>query len=89
MGIFIKCQSLADARSLLHTMFIVITNKTDGISVESGIETLCETQKKKSLEVTSIGFVFQERFEDILAVIESKNEARDHLQEELYTRRRA
>jgi len=46
IGQMIKCQSLNDIKSILLSLFIVITNETDGVNEATGQETPCEIHKK-------------------------------------------
>jgi len=55
MGQMIKCQSLNDIRSILLSLFIVITSETDGLNKVTGIETPCEIHKKKLVSYASSG----------------------------------
>jgi len=63
---------------------VVIINETDCIILDSGLETPCETHRKKLIDATSSGFInFQQQFDEILASVETENEGRILL-EELY-----
>jgi len=82
VGLLIKCQSLTEAHSLLNSLFVVLINETDGIGSDSGLETPCETYRKKLIDATSTGFVnFQQQFDEILAYAETENEGRILLEE--------
>lgn len=84
IGLLIKSKSLTEAHSLLRSMFIVLTNETNGIDVENGHDTPCETNSKILVDATSSGFVlFEQQFNEILAAVESEDEARDFLEEEI------
>lgn len=52
----IKSQSLTDIRAMLLTLFIVITNETDGVNINTELETPCEQHKNRLLHTTSTGF---------------------------------
>jgi len=81
VGILIKRQSLTEVRSLILSMFVVFTNETDGVNL-NGQETACELHKRKLIEATSNGFVeFQQEFDNILALAESEDGARNLLEE--------
>lgn len=51
----IKCQSLNDIKSILLSLFIVITNEADGMNKATGQETPCEIHKKKLVNYSSTG----------------------------------
>lgn len=81
-GLLIKCQSIIKAHSLLNSLFVVLINETDGIDLDSGLETSCELHRKNLIDATSTGFVnFQQQFDDILVYAEMENEGRILLEE--------
>lgn len=83
IGLLIKCKSLKEAHSLLHSLFVVLINETNGMAMENGQETPCEKHTKILMEATSTGFVlFEQQFDEILAAAESEDEANDFLEEE-------
>lgn len=53
--LIIKTQSLDEIRSLLISIFIVASNKSDGDNTVTGSITQCEMHKTKILEVVSSG----------------------------------
>lgn len=55
VGLLIKSQSLIDIRSMLLSLFVVLSNETDGIGI-NGQCTPCEEHKQRLLQVTSTGF---------------------------------
>lgn len=60
----------------------MIINETDGIVLNTGEETPCETHRKKLIEATSTGFInFQQQFDEILAYAETENDGRTLLEE--------
>jgi len=62
-------------------MFVVFTNETDGVNLH-GQETACELHKRKLIEATYSRFVeFQQEFDNILALSESEDDARNLLEE--------
>jgi len=64
-------------------MFVVLINETNGIDMENGQETPCEKHTKILIDATSTGFVlFERQFDEILASVESEDEAKDFLEEE-------
>jgi len=83
VGLLIKCQNIIEVRSLLSSLFIVLTNETDGIDQNSGQNTPCEIHKQSLIKATSTGFIeFQQQFDNILATVESEDERRMILEEE-------
>lgn len=56
VGLIIKSQSLPDVRSMLLTLFVVLSNETDGVKISNNLDTPCEKYKKKLLHATSTGF---------------------------------
>lgn len=63
-------------------MFVVLINETDVIDVENE-ETPCEIHKK-IIESTSTGFTnFQQQYDELLAITESKDEARTFREENM------
>jgi len=55
IGQIIKCQRLNDIKTILLSLFIVITNETDGLNKDTGLETPCEMHKKKLVNYSSSG----------------------------------
>lgn len=55
IGQMIKCQRLNDIKTILLSLFIVITNETDGLNKNTGLETPCEMHKKKLVNYSSSG----------------------------------
>lgn len=55
-GLMIKSQSLTDVRSMLLTLFVVLTNETDGVNILTNKDTSCEKYKSNLLLATSTGF---------------------------------
>lgn len=53
IGLLVKCQSLNDMYGLLLSLFVVITNETDGNDVHSGETTECEKHKQHLIRATS------------------------------------
>lgn len=56
----IKCQSLEDMYSLLLSLFIVLTNETDGTDDTNGEETPCEMYKQRIIHISSTGLMDNE-----------------------------
>jgi len=82
IGLLIKCKTLTEAQSLLHSLFVVLVNETNGID-ENGLETPCEINSKILVDATSTGLVlFEQQFNDLLAAAETEDEARNFLEEE-------
>ncbi|KAE9522158.1 hypothetical protein AGLY_017418 [Aphis glycines] len=82
IGLLIKCKTLTEAQSLLHSLFVVLVNETNGID-ENGLEIPCEINSKILVEATSTGLVlFEQQLNDLLAAAERENEARNFLEEE-------
>lgn len=66
--LIIKSQSLLEIRSLLLSLFIVITNETDGEDLDTKKETPCEQQKNILIQAASTGIIdFQNIFDDIMS----------------------
>lgn len=83
IGVLIKCQSLTEIHALLLSLFIVITNETDGTNKITNEDTPCEIHKKIIMSATSIGFIdFEKQFEEIIVTAESEDEARILVEEE-------
>lgn len=57
VGLMIKSKSLYDIRAMLLTLFVVITNETDGVNIYTKLETPCEQHKTRLLQATSTGFL--------------------------------
>lgn len=53
IGQMIKCQNFKDLEHIVLSLFIVLTNETDGFDISSNMETPCEKHKKKLIEYTS------------------------------------
>jgi len=56
IGMIIKSQTLIDIRAMLLTLFIILTNETDGVNTITELETPCELHKNRLLQATSTGF---------------------------------
>lgn len=83
IGVLIKCQSLTKIHALLQSLFIVITNETDGVNLITNEDTPCEIHKQIIMTATSTGFIeFEKQFEEIIANAESEDEARILVDEE-------
>lgn len=41
---------------MLLTLFVVLSNETDGVNISNNLDTPCEKYKKKLLHATSTGF---------------------------------
>lgn len=54
IGLLIKCKTLIEAQSLLHSLFVVLVNETNGID-GNGQETPCEINSKILVDATSTG----------------------------------
>jgi len=46
IGLIVKGQSLPDVRSMLLTLFVVLSNETDGVKISTNLDTPCEKYKK-------------------------------------------
>lgn len=55
IGLMIKCKTLKDVESILFSLFVVVTNETDGYDEITKLETPCEKHKRKLIEYTSTG----------------------------------
>jgi len=55
IGQMIKCQNFKDLEHIVLSLFIVLTNETDGFDISSNMETPCGKHKKKLIEYTSTG----------------------------------
>lgn len=55
IGQIIKCQHFKDLEHIVLSLFVVLTNETDGYDTSSNMETPCEKHKKKLIEYTSTG----------------------------------
>lgn len=83
VGLLIKSQSLTEMRSLLLSLFVVIINETNGTNTLNGQNTHCENHKQKIITATSSGFIeFEDKFDEILAIAQSEDEARKLLENE-------
>lgn len=83
IGHIVKSQTLEDVYTLLLSLFVVLINETNGIDKESGLETSCEKHYNILITATTTGFVgFQHKFDEIMAFIESEDDARAMLEEE-------
>jgi len=83
IGVLIKCQSLTEIHALLLSLFIVITNESDGTNLMTNEDTPCETHKQIIMSATSFGFIdFEKQFEEIIATAESEDDARILVEEE-------
>lgn len=67
IGCLIKCQDLEDIYALLLSLFISITNESNGTDKNSGIETSCEINFRRLLKVVSMGIIeLDQQLDDIL-----------------------
>jgi len=57
IGVVLKSQSITFIRQILLSLFIVITNETDGHDLVTGDDTPCEQHKKIIIQVVIIDFV--------------------------------
>lgn len=55
IGLMVKCQNILDLRKILISLFIVITNETDGYDINTRLATPCESHKKELINFTSTG----------------------------------
>lgn len=62
IGQLIKSQNLTDIKSQLLSLFIVLTNETDGFDKITGIETPCEMHKRKLISYSSSGNNYHSRY---------------------------
>lgn len=76
IGLLIKCKTLNEIRVLLLSLFVLLTNETNGTDIENGEETPCEQHKRLLTEATSTGFVD----EIILFLGETQDDARTLLE---------
>jgi len=82
MGFLIKSQSLIEMRSILLSLFVVLTNETDGVDIH-GEDTPCEKHRTILISATSYGFIdFQTQFDELIASAESEDDARKIIEEE-------
>lgn len=83
IGLLIKCKTLNEIRVLLLSLFVLLTNETNGIDIRNGEETPCEQHKRLLTEATSTGFIgLQKQFDDILSLAETEDDARTLLENE-------
>lgn len=79
----VKLQSIKEIHSILLSLFIVITNETDGADIVTGQDTPCENHKKHLLQITSSGFIdFEQQFNEIMAACELEDNDRTLLEQE-------
>jgi len=80
--LLIKCKTLIEAQSSLHSLFLVLVNETNGID-GNGHETPREINSKILVDATSTGLVlFEQQFNDLLAAAKTEDEVRNFLEEE-------
>ncbi|CAI6370312.1 unnamed protein product [Macrosiphum euphorbiae] len=83
IGLLIKCKTLNEIRVLLLSLFILLTNETNGTIPENDEETPCEQHKRILTEATSTGFVdLQQQFNEILSLAETEEDARTLIENE-------
>lgn len=84
VGLLIRSQSLTEMRSVLLSLFVVLINETNGTNILYGQNTHCENNtKQKIITATSSGFIgFEDKFDEILAIAQSEDEARKRLENE-------
>jgi len=77
IGLLIKCKTMNEIRVLLLSLFVLLTNETNGTDIENGEETPCEQHKRFLTEATSTGFVdLQKEFDEIVSLAETEDDAR-------------
>jgi len=57
IGAILKSQSITFFRQILLSLFIVITNETDGINLVTGDDTPCQQHKKIILQAVTADFI--------------------------------
>lgn len=78
IGRLIKCQQLDDIHSILLSFFIVITNESNGVEKNTGIETSCECHYRTLLNIASTGNTeFDLQLDDIINNIETEDNTCD------------
>lgn len=83
IGVIIKNQSISEIYSIVLSLFVVLTNESDGINAETGRDTPCEYHKKKIIEITSTGFVnYEEWYNEVFSTVDSEEEIRDFIEED-------
>jgi len=75
IGVIIKNQSISEIYSIVLSLFVVITNESDGVDVLTGRDTSCEHHKKKLIEITSTGFInYEEWYNEVLSTVDSEED---------------
>jgi len=82
IGFIIKNQSISEIYSIVLSLFVVITNESDGVDVVTGRDTSCEHHKKKLIEITSTGFInYEEWYNEVLSTVDSEEDICDLIEE--------
>lgn len=67
IGRLIKCTELEDVYKLFLSLFMSITNESNGIEQSTGTETSCEVHSRKLVYVTSTGIIeLDQQLDDII-----------------------
>lgn len=83
IGSIIKSQSLSEMHSIFFSLFIVLSNETDGANIETGRDTPCERHKNNLIQTAFTVFVdFEQQYRHIMNIIESEEHDLDFLEEE-------
>jgi len=83
IGLIINSQSLPEMYSIILSLFIVLSNETDGTNINRGLDTSCERHKNNLIQMTSSGIVdIEQKYTNIMANIESEDNSQDFLEEE-------
>jgi len=82
IGVIIKNQSISEIYSIILSLFVVVTNESDGVDAVTGRDTPCDHHKKKLIEITSTGFINYEKwYNEVISTVDSENDIRDLIEE--------
>jgi len=67
IGRLVKCQDLEEVYTLLLSVFISITNESNGLELNTLVETSCERHNKRLIEIVSTGIIeLDEQLDEII-----------------------
>jgi len=80
--VIIKNQSILEIYSIVLSLFVVVTNASDGVDAVTGRDPPCEHHKKKIIEITSTGFInYEEWYSEVLSTVDSEEDIHDLIEE--------
>lgn len=82
IGVIIKNQSISEIYSVVLSLFVELTNETDGVDAVRGRDTPYEYHKKQLINITSTGFINYEKwYNQVLSTVDSEEDIHDLIEE--------